>query len=223
MYKLLISYPTRSRPEQALNFLQRYVDTIVEKEHLTFNMLCDLDDKTMNTDKISDRANEIAKSIPDFNLYYDENGGKVEAVNRRVGDTDWDIVLVIQDDLWPILLGFDMFIRNEFKKKAPDTDALLHLPDGKLKICTTPCMGRKLYDRLGYVNYPGYKSLMADVDITILAEMLGKKISSNGVILEHVHPAHFGAPWDEQYIYNQQFQAEDQATFDERKANNFGL
>ncbi len=219
-YKILFAFATRSRPERALFLLKQYQKYIHDKENSIIHLSCDVDDETMNNESII----ELLKTFNGVKYFFGENKTKLDAVNANISGYDWDIVVGLQDDLYPLVPGFDNIIREEMKNAFdPDLDGVLFLFDGALQICTTPCMGRRFYNRFGYLNYPGYKSLFADSELTEVSERLGKLKRVNKVLLEHKHPTRANIPYDELYRRNDSFWDEDQELFEKRKENNFYL
>jgi len=217
-YKILLSLATRSRPHRALKIINDYMKHIVDLENFHMNVCCDVDDITMNNDHVR----LILNSHKNLSYFFDENKTKLDAVNAHIGESDWDIVIGIQDDLQPKIVGFDNIIREEMENAFnPDLDGVLFLFDGNLQLCSTPCMGRKFYDRFGYLNFPKYKSMFADNELTEVATRLGKLKKINDVLLIHNHPTKGNTPWDKLYEHNQSFWDEDQKLFNHRKKNNF--
>lgn len=222
-YKILFVFPTRSRPQRALFLLKQHIHHIEDKENFTIHLNCDIDDETMNNESIR----SVLDSFSDKNIkyFFNENKTKVEAHNINVNEYDWDIVVGLQDDLFPIVKGFDNIIRNEMKNAFnPDLDGVLFLFDGGLShICTTPCMGRKFYDRFKYISYPGYKSLFGDNELTEVSTKLDRLKRVENIILMHHHPSRGNVPYDELYRKNDSFWDEDELLFTYRKNNNFFL
>ena len=66
----------------------------------------------------------------------------------------------------PEIKGFDSIIRNEMQKLFPDTDGILWFFDGWRKDLNTLCiLGRKYYDRFGYIYHPDYNSFWSDAEM----------------------------------------------------------
>lgn len=151
--------------------------------------------------------------------------GKINAVN---GFTikDWDIVLIASDDMIPQVEKWDQIIIDDMKKFFPDTDGVLWYNDGYVggRLNTLPCLGKKYYDRFGYIYHPAYKSLWADNEFMEVAEMLNKQRYMDNVIIKHEHPGNNPAVvYDDIYRRNDRHWNEDKAVYDQRKRQNFGL
>jgi hypothetical protein len=75
------------------------------------------------------------------------------------------------------------------KEVYPDTDGVLWFFDGWRKDLNTLCiLGRKYYDRFGYVYHPEYKSFWSDAEFTDVATILNKQTFIDKVIIRHLHP-----------------------------------
>lgn len=224
--RLLIQFPTRGRPGQALYHLRHYIEMLARPELTMVHVAMDEDDEEMSHPDVKQKVHELLQSRPLAEGYvsFEKNHCKMDAVNRNVTAFDFDIVIVGSDDLLPVEEFYDNIIREEMQEAFPDTDGVLLLFDGTMKgLCTTPCVGRKYFDRFGWVNNPIYKSVFADNDLTETSRRLGKLHEVDRVILRHNHPAHGRGSWDSLYDRNQSYWAEDQAKFEQRKAENFGI
>jgi hypothetical protein len=84
-------------------------------------------------------------------------------------------------------------------------------------------MGRKYYERFGYIYHPSYQSLWCDNEAMEVAQMLGKYWYMGIQLFDHLHPAYNLAPWDEQYTRQQGLWGVDEANYIERKRHNFYL
>jgi len=176
----------------------------------------------MNNDVVLDRL-ETYK-----NLYYyiGNSKTKIEAVNADLEDfTDFDILLLASDDMIPQVQGFDNDIRENMEKYFPDTDGILWFFDGKRRDLNTLCiLGKKYYDRFGYIYHPGYKSFYCDDEFTQVGNRLGKQQFIEKVIIEHKHPDNTpGVSNDELYAINSKFYPVDHKFFLLRQKNRFGL
>lgn len=80
---------------------------------------------------------------------------KIEACNRGVSLAEWDIVVLASDDMLCQVQGWDDIIRQDMATHFPDTDGCLWYPDGHQEnLCTLAVMGRKAFDRDGYIYRP---------------------------------------------------------------------
>ena len=220
--KLLIKFPTRNRPDKFFDVLDRYYSMIDDIDNTEFCITIDDDDLTMNNDSVLDRLD----TYKNLYWYLGDSKTKIEAVNADLEDfTDFDILLLASDDMIPQVQGFDNDIRENMEKYFPDTDGILWFYDGKRKDLNTLCiLGKKYYDRFGYIYHPGYKSFYCDDEFTQVGNRLGKQQFIEKVIIEHKHPDNTpGVSNDELYMANSKYYPIDNKFFLLRQKNRFGL
>lgn len=222
--KILVKYTSRSRPDRFFFGLDSIVNNMMRpKDH---QILCsfDTDDLTMNNPEVIGR---LATQSPDYNItwVFGESKSKIDAINRDIdkADKDWDILVNMSDDMEFIERGFDQFICYEMENRYPDTDGVLHFPDGHTqdRLMTLSIIGRRWYERFGYVYHPDYKSLWCDNEAMLVARKLNKISYIPQQIFQHNHPAWRKGEMDEQYQRTEAFNAEDHQTFLRRQKNGF--
>lgn len=156
-----------------------------------------------------------------------ETKGKIAACNSKIDEYDgpWDILMLISDDMIPKVKGWDQIIIDDMTKYYPDTDGVLFYNDGHngRKLNTLAIMGRKYYERFGYIYNPKYKSLFADNEFMEVADALGKQTYIDRVIIEHQHPFYYPEKNDDLYRKNNGYYLQDKLTYERRKANGFYL
>lgn len=186
--KILIRYPSRNRISLFRDTLEKYIDTGTNK--CTFQFSIDEDERYKYTPIIYDIC--TFKKI-EFIIGYGECAGKVSAINRS-SQTDspiwkeWDIILLASDDMVPVKKGWDEVIRNDMEKSYPDLDGVLYYPDGYQKLNTMPIMGRKYYERFGYIYDPAFMSLWVDNLFELQTDKLGKQMRFNNILFRHENP-----------------------------------
>jgi len=134
----------------------------------------------------------------------------------------WDIVVLVSDDMIPQLRGWDTVIRTHMQAYFPDTKGILWCNDGYQgdKLNTLCIYGRAMYESLGYIYEPSYKSLFCDTELTDrcrgdLAPFC-KYISYS--IIRHEHPGTgFAQNMDPLYAKNQTYWNEDMYNYIRRK------
>jgi hypothetical protein len=220
-YKLLIKFPTRERPEKFFSTLDLYVDLLEDLENYEFVISCDEDDSSMNNSEVIDKL----KSYKNLVYYFSSNNSKVEAINSNIENHDFDIILLASDDMIPQQKGYDNIIRSFMKKSFEDTDGVLWFADGyqNERLNTLSILGKKYYQRFGYIYNPEYKSLWCDNEFTIIASALGKQVYIPFVIIKHEHVIWKNQKWDDLQIKNQEYDSSDHETFKKRIQNNFYL
>jgi hypothetical protein len=170
-YKLLIKFPTRSRPEKFFNILDEYYK-LLKNPNYEFVVSCDIDDLSMNNDVVKQKLDTYSN----LKYYFDDNKSKIQAVNNNLSDKNFDIVLLASDDMLPIVEGYDEIIRQRMEENFPDTDGVLWFNDGfqGRNLNTLSILGKKYYDRFNYLYHPAYRSLYPDTEFTIVSQQLNK-------------------------------------------------
>jgi hypothetical protein len=138
---------------------------------------------------------------------------------------DWDIFLLASDDMIPKVKGYDNIIRNKMKEFYPDTDGILWFNDGhqENRLNTLCILGKKYYDRFGYIYYPEYKSVWCDNEFMMVGDLLEKQTYFDEVIIEHEHPDWGYGKRDTIHRTNSENESHDRNLFTTRKNNNFYL
>jgi hypothetical protein len=229
--KLLIKFPTRARHDKFFEVLDMYYEKLSGDVEYEFLITCDEDDVQMNN---PDTIKKL-ESYENLSFYFGARDGKIGACNRDIERVeDYDIVMQTADDMIPVVNGFDKIIVDEMEDCFPDLDGVLWFFDGYNMNTDTLCiMGRKYYERFGYVYYPEYITWFADTEFTEVADRLDKLAFIRDTIIEHQHPdwthahGHNGqqSGYDELYVENDRNEDReyDEELFNRRKMDNFGL
>lgn len=135
----------------------------------------------------------LIKHIPNVHYVVGVSRNKIDAVNRDMElERDWDILLLASDDMIPEKNGWDKTITEAMEQSFPDMDGVLHFDDGfqHERLCTLCVIGKKYYDRFGYIYCPEYSNLWCDFEFTEVAYMLGKYryLGDGNVVIRHEHP-----------------------------------
>lgn len=223
-YKLLIKFPTRARAGKFFEVLDQYIAALDDRDNTFFIVSCDLDDGEMNNSEVRDRFSHYRN----LTVCYGNNKSKIEAINADMDDYDrYDIILLASDDMIPVVPAFDRIIRERMFENFPDLDGVLWFNDGyRGNDLNTLCiLGKKYYERFGYIYHPAYKSLWCDDEFTRVADLLGRQVYFEDVIIKHDHPDIPGSDvlHDELMIKNQALDGVDKRMFKQRKKSNFGL
>ena len=153
---LLIKFPTRSRPSKFFEVLDLYYKMLTNINKTMFVISCDADDASMNNPQVIGKLN----SYKNLSYKFGNNKSKIQAVNADMPESGWDIVLLASDDMIPQIQGYDEIIRESMTNIYPDTDGVLWFFDGyRRDLNTLSIMGKKYYDRFGYIYHPAYFSL----------------------------------------------------------------
>jgi hypothetical protein len=218
---ILAKYPTRGRPQRFLETLRGWIEQESKPGHTTYLCNYDDDDATMTPRVIQDA---IAIS-PMVQFHHGPPDGKIAACNAHIDRApDWDICLLISDDMFCRRKGWDEIIRARMRQHFLDTDGCLWFHDGSSQrvICTLSCVGRKYYERDHYLYHPSYKSFFCDNEFTDVAKARGKIFFTEEGLCTHEHPAWGGGMQvDDVYRRNNKYWSRDSDNYIRRKAAGF--
>jgi hypothetical protein len=220
--KILIKFPTRGRKSKFFNVLKKYQNLANDINNLIFLISIDEDDVDMNNPD----SLEILSSFKNCNVVIGKSNSKIDAVNRDINKvSDWDILLLASDDMIPQVRGYDQIIINKMVEKYPDTDGVLWFNDGYQgnKLNTLCILGKKYYNRFGYIYFPEYKSTWCDNEFMSVANILGKQTYFDEVIIKHEHPDWGFGNQDEIHVKNHKDLNYDMNLYNKRKQINFEL
>lgn len=214
---ILVKFPTRSRPEKFIYVLGKYISMSMTG-NVRYLVSIDKDDPTMTSDvvyKARGMGAEVISGMSDC---------KIHACNRDMEQSgDWDILVLASDDMIPMKAGWDSYIRAAFGMYFPDTDGVVHFSDGHTQLNTQCILGRKYYERFGYIYHPAYKSLWCDNEFQQVAWILDKCVFVNETIIEHQHYSNGFGKRDALMMSTESLYDIDKRTYDKRKMINFGL
>ena len=183
--KLLLKFPTRNRWGWFRKTLETYYTMMSENCNFQFLITLDEDDSSMLVPEVR----EFLDYQPNLIYHYGKSKTKIEACNADMDLVDdWDILVLVSDDMIPIVQDFDRIIVDNMQEHFPDTDGALHFNDGlfgKDKTITLSIMGRKLYERFGYVYHPAYRSFFCDNEFTDEVYGMKKAIYIPQIIIKH--------------------------------------
>jgi hypothetical protein len=207
---ILCKFPSRSRPTRFLEVLKEWVRMADDLLNIHWLFSFDHDD-----DSMAGMGEHINALGIDATIVRGTSNTKVEAINRDFQHAPpWDIVLVVSDDMWPKVQGWDTMIRA---RVAENPDSLIWYFDGKQKdIITLPLMDRAYYERDGHVYDPRFESVFCDNLQTDLARHRGRLVFIDAVLAEHRHPANFSEVKKDALYEQNETQAiwdRDQATY----------
>jgi len=216
--KILYKYPSRNRWRWFRETLEIYYAMMSENCDFQFLITLDDDDKNMLVPEVR----EFLDYQPNLIYKFGKSKTKIEACNADMNlVSDWDILVLVSDDMIPVVQDFDKIIVGGMEKHFPDTDGVLHFNDGFLgkdRTATLSIMGRKMYERFGYVYYPAYKSFFCDNEFTEVVRKLEKIIYFPQVIIKHAWKGNEG---DDLYRRNTRMCNIDETTYKRRRALGF--
>jgi hypothetical protein len=220
--KILLKCPTRSRPQRVLKTLGTYLRFAARPDLLGVAVSCDVDDPTMTT---TDELRALLAPCAWSRIFSSPNRSKIEACNANMAeiDWDWDIVVLVSDDMVPQVRGYDDVIRTQMTNRFPDRNGILWFNDGcQGSNLNTLCIyGRTFYDQRGFIYDPAYKSLFCDTELTdhCRTTLVDRCAYIQSCIIRHEHPGTGYAQYmDDLYARNQTYWSEDMYTYIRRKA-----
>lgn len=219
---ILLKCPTRSRPLKVMETLRTYMKLASDPRHLGVLISCDTDDSTM-TSLVQEEILGILRPCAYKRIFFGNNKSKIEACNADMEKVEWawDIVVLVSDDMIPVVAGYDAVIRNSMTASFPDRDGILWFHDGYQgsNLNTLSIYGRPMYERLGHMYAPVYKSFFCDTELTdaCRGELKDKTLYIDYPIIKHDHPGNTGQGNDALYIRNQARWNEDMYTYISRK------
>lgn len=218
--KILLKFPSRDRPQKLLEVYKKYISMASNPSLIHGLITLDKDDSSITPQIIKDLEN----IHPQTQVVLDISGSKIKAVNRDMNKApEYDIILLASDDMIPQINGYDDIIREKMKKFYPDTDGVLWFNDGLQanRLNTLCIIGKKYYERFGYIYHPAYKSLYCDNEFMIVANKLGKQTYFDQIIIRHEHHITGKIPIDILYAINDSYDKEDNQTFIQRMNSGF--
>lgn len=222
MKKILIKIPTRGRRTKLFTMLELYLSLLNSTEGIEFLIIADDDDEEMRPHLVKQKLDwmQTFYEVP-INIVYGLSDNKIHAVNRNTPETGWDILVLTSDDMRPTHYGYETVIREDMEKYFPDNDGILYYPDGYTNLNTLPILGKKYYDRFGYIYNPLFKSFFCDNVFHEVGDLLYKQYHSKFNLFRHDHPCNTGSGWDELYEKNNGPWAEDEKLYLQMRANSY--
>ena len=216
---LLVKFPTRSRPEKFLDVLGKYV-SMSTTGNVRYLITIDANDELTNKQEVINRA----KGFGGVTVVIGNSRDKIHACNRDMEFAPmWDVLVLASDDMVPVKRGWDVLIQTAFNIYFPDTDGVIHFSDGHTPLNTQCILGRKYFQRFGYIYNPAYRSLWCDNEFQQVSWTLDKCVFINETIIEHQHYSNGYGDKDALLMHTERFYELDRRTYEKRRAMNFGL
>lgn len=224
---ILVKVPSRGRPKQLLSSLSKAIKHAKNLDRIHFQLTLDENDSKTNNEAFND-AIQMLKKHATIRVIRGNSTGKIHACNRDmdIAPIDWDIVVLLSDDMMCQMAGWDDILQRDMEKNFPDLDGILWYNDGYTgNTLNTLCiLGKKYFDRFGYIYHPAYKSLWCDNTFMEVGNMLNRQVYSDVVLFKHDH--YINNPDkipDDLYRVNDSYYNQDKNVYTTHKNNNFGL
>lgn len=214
---ILFKYPSRNRPDRFFKSLDSIYNNLDDPYNFHVSCTLDLDDTTMNNEDVIEKINQY-KNI---SIEWGTSTSKINAVNRSMPDYDWDICMVVSDDMIYNIYGFDTMVRVDMMNWFPNMDGLLHYPDQDAKehLATMVIMGKNFYSKFNFLYDPNFKSLWCDNLLQRVAQYLGLYKYCGYQINLHLNPAYGHLTKDDLFLEQQGHWEHDQLLHDKIIAN----
>jgi len=216
---ILVKFPTRERSGKFNLLIRQYISMQSTQDVIYF---ITLDSNCPDLDRYIEICQELGLTYS-----IGESKGKIHACNRDINDAQlpkWDILVLASDDMHPQTHSWDQVLIDEMKEHFPDTDGVLYHSDGYTKLNTMCIMGRKYFDRFGYIYHPDYKSLWCDNEFMEVSRKLGKEKYFDLVLFKHEHFSNTQSVKPDALMKrNESLYYTDEATYKRRKTINFEL
>lgn len=208
-------HPSRGRPDQSSKTIHKWLNSAADIHNLELLVSCDKNDP-----HLADYKDIYSKTIFKVNpVVTNQNRSAIDAINFAAQLSEGDLLVVVSDDT-DCMPGWDTAILKEVEGK---TDWILKTQDGiQPWIITMPVMDRAYYNRFGYIYYPEYEHLFCDTELTCVADITGRKITSN-LMFPHKHYSVTKEKPDDLHKRNDATWRQGEELFLKRYDMNFGL
>ena len=211
---ILYKLTSRSRPAKMYKAYKSVFDNAVLNWVMILSIDSD-DSVTLNSEELKQMSWDKRVSI-----HTGTSKNKIDAINRDVPQSGWDILVNLSDDQVFTVKGFDKLIAEHCTNST-----FLHFPDGYVneRLATMSIMSKAYYDMFSYIYHRDYASLWCDNEAMEVAQALGCYKYVNEYIFTHEHPAWTGEKPDAQLEHTQKFYRQDNRTYIKRKSLGFPL
>lgn len=176
--RLLLKYPSRERPELFAATINEWMRLASDQGRIQWIVSLDADDPTLPAYRHKCDTLDIEPIIG-------TSKNKIAAVNRdldRVRAAEWDMLVLVSDDMRPVVEGWDSII----EQNAPTLDMALWFVDGRRgDLCTLSIFGRPIFDRMNCIYHPAFQSLYCDDYFHFIMEHEGRMKRIGQRVFEH--------------------------------------
>lgn len=162
---------------------------------------------------------DLLKGAQNMRCLVSENRSAVDAINNAAKISNGDLFVVMSDDMdCPENWGTFILKYTQWK-----TDFIIKTQDGVQPwIVTLPILDRVYYNRFGYIYHPDYQHMFCDTELTCVADLTGRKLTSN-ILFKHNHYSVTKEPRDAVSIKADSTWDQGEKLFLERYKRNFDL
>lgn len=196
---ILIKIHSQANVDQLKPILDKYYENLSQK--VPYHII-------LSTD--AENAGATLISYPNLTILSSKGKSNTEAINLGISDhiNKYNFLLITSDEIEPNIKNYDTAIIAALS----DNDSVLNLvSEGRESTNIAPAMGKKYFQRFGYVYNPVYNTSSYDRELTCISRILGKETIPTQSILKKINPiAKALSPRDEML-------------FHKRHLNNFGI
>lgn len=162
--KISIIHASRGRPDMARETRVNWMLKSSGKHEIEYLLSVDNDDPTLH--KYRELFNDPLIS---------DNKSAVQAFNTAAEYATGDIIVAISDDFSCPESWGDEIVKHSAGRK----NWIMKTQDGTQGwIITLPIMDRPYYESQGHIYFPEYRHMFADTDLTTIADLTGRKITT---------------------------------------------
>lgn len=219
--KILYNIASRGRVHQFVETIKNIYDLSASTD---YSIVVKLDEDDPELKHYMEHMVRLFETKEDLIIRIGKSISKIDAINRDIPQSGWDILVNLSDDQRFKVKGFDDFIRAAFKASGPDK--FIHFPDSykKAACCTLSIMDRAYFGRSRKVYEEDYYSLFCDLEATEVAKLKDCYVYMDlgFYLFEHRHYSNGLAKMDKTYIRNNTYKG-DKAVYESRRNRNFDL
>lgn len=213
--KILYKLTSRSRPDNLKRTLLNIQEMALNPDYLIC-LTMDENDKTVNNVEFTDWLNQNFGL--ELHYFFGHSENKIHAINRDLEHfTSWDILINVSDDQIFTVKGFDIRIELAFNMFFPDLDGFVHFRDSNHDpidaLSTMSIIGKKYFDRDGYIYDSRFKSFFCDNLAQDIAKARGCYKFIDDLIFDHLHASYGKAQNDALYKANDKFWRHDEILY----------
>jgi hypothetical protein len=186
---LLITIYSNNNPE-ILSSIYSYYQKLSNEVPYHFLVIYDESDEIISHPEIK---NEL-ENLPNLSLFLNKNKTKTSGYNTAIKKyIDWfDIVFILEDNFYVSINHFDKIIADSMVSNYPDFDGVLNFNYNTTSfINKTPAIGKKYYNRFGYIFHDEYQSSFYDHELTYVSRILGKETFINKSLATATPKTHY--------------------------------
>lgn len=177
--------PSRGRPEKCLQTFKQWGGYTINENRVEWILSLDIDDPSLEKYiDIFPNYFSLVKTKDRCRILVSRNRSAIDAINNAAKAAVGNIFIVVSDDSE---CDGDYWHERIEREAGMKQDWIMKVQDGiQPWIITMPIMDRTYYNRFGYIYHPDYLHLFCDTELTCVADITGRKITSK-LLFPHKH------------------------------------